>query len=117
MSDPQPLSIEPQFLPALAQLMEAVHPQTPGVPPPPHVVPDGQGVHDVPHVASLVLSAQTEPHAWKPLLQAMPQLVPSHVALPFVGTAHAEQLDVPQCAVLLFVTHDPLQLWKPEEHG
>jgi hypothetical protein len=45
-------------------------------------------------------------------LQLIPQLVPSHVATPLAGTAHAVH-ELPQFAVLVLLTHAPAQLWKP----
>jgi hypothetical protein len=57
----------------------------------PHVTPShvgtalagtGQGVHDVPQLLTLLLLSHALPHAWWPLLQVKPQLVPSHVAWP-----------------------------------
>jgi hypothetical protein len=49
-------------------------------------------VHEVvPHDAGLVFEAQVLPHAWKPMLQMMPQLTPLQVAWPLSGTTHGVQ--------------------------
>ena len=46
-----------------------------------------QGVHDAPQVAALVLLAHVAPQAWKPVAHALPQVVPSQLALPFAGAS------------------------------
>ena len=61
----------------------------------------GQAVHELPHVATLLLDTHRPPQLWNPALQAMPQLVPSQVALPLAGTGQAVH-DAPQLWVLLF---------------
>jgi hypothetical protein len=43
-------------------------------------------------------------------LQLTPHVVPSHVAEPFIGTAHGEQ-DAPQFATALFATHIDPHAW------
>jgi hypothetical protein len=57
------------------------------VPPPP--LGSVHGVHDVPHVIGLVLSAQVSPHAWKEPVQLIPHVFIAHVAEPCVGTGQA----------------------------
>jgi hypothetical protein len=47
------------------------------------------GVHDEPHVAGLVSSAQAEPHVWWPLLQSNPHVLIVQVAEPYVGAGQA----------------------------
>lgn len=44
----------------------------------------------------------------------MPHAVPLQVAVPLLGTVHCAHDVVPQLLKLLFDTHAPLQLWKPE---
>lgn len=73
--------------------------------------PAGHVVQRVPHVATAVSDTHVLPHAWKPVLQAMPQLVPLHVALPLAGVAHGVQL-VPQVAGAEFDAHAPPHAWK-----
>jgi hypothetical protein len=48
-------------------------------------------------------------------LQVKPHVVPSHVALPLVGTAHGVQ-SAPQLETLLLETHAPPQSWNPALH-
>jgi hypothetical protein len=44
------------------------------------------------------------------VLQAIPQLVPSHVAVPLAGVAHAVHEPLPHVATALFEAHSPKQL-------
>lgn len=48
-------------------------------------------------------------------MQAIPHELPLQVALPLVGTEHAEH-DVPQVAVDVLLSHVPLQSWVPPGH-
>jgi hypothetical protein len=80
-------------------------------------------VHPVPQLvpAGLVLRVPVAPPI--PVVDSVklelgiftPHDVPSHVAVPFVGTAQAVH-ELPQVATLLLDTHSPPQLWKPELH-
>jgi hypothetical protein len=45
------------------------------------------------------------------VLQAKPQVVPSHVGVLFAGARQGVQDVVPQVATELFETHAPAQLW------
>lgn len=58
-----------------------------------------------PHCVTLESLAQALPHAWKPAVQVKPQLVPLHVAVPFVGAAQAVQEVVPQLLTAELDTH------------
>ncbi len=49
------------------------------------------------------------------MLQVNPQLVPSHVAVPFMGVEHAVH-DVPHEFGLVFCWQVPLQSWLPLAH-
>jgi hypothetical protein len=53
-------------------------------------------VHEVPQVCTLLLDTHTPPQLWKPVVQEMPQLVPSQVAMPLAGTEQAVPQDWPQ---------------------
>ena len=63
----------------------------------------GQTVQLAPQAVALG-ATHVPPHARKPALHVIPQLVPLHVAAPFGGTGHATH-EVPQLAVLVFETH------------
>jgi len=77
------------------------------VPPPP--LGSAHAVHDAPHVAGLVLSAQASPHWWKEPVQLIPHVFIAHVAEPCVGTGHAFP-HMPQFVLLDVVsTQLPLQ--------
>jgi hypothetical protein len=67
--------------------------------------------------AQLVPQAEThiDPFGTNPGLHVNPQLVPSHVALPFAGTLQGVQSE-PQFATLPFDTHAPPQSWNPVLH-
>jgi hypothetical protein len=43
----------------------------------------------------------------KPALQVNPQVVPSHVAVPFMGAVQGVHELIPQLSMLLFETHIP----------
>jgi hypothetical protein len=60
-----------------------------------------------------VVATQLDPIGMKPGLQAIPQVVPLHVAVPLAGTAHAVH-ELPQVATLLFDTHAPLHKCWPD---
>ena len=73
-------------------------------------VPLAGAVHavhdDVPQLLTLVLDTQVEPHRWKPLLHAKPQLVPLHVAIALAGAVHGVVQVVPHVAGLLLGWHE-----------
>jgi hypothetical protein len=64
-----------------------------------------------------VLSAHALPHTWKPFEHEMPQLRPSHVAMPVpdVGGGQAEQL-LPHVIGDVLSAHAFPQAWKPLLH-
>jgi hypothetical protein len=70
-----------------------------------------QGVQLFPQEATLTFDEQTAPHWWKPLLQAVPQRVPSQVATPLAGTGHATH-ELPHDVTLVFETQTPPQRWR-----
>lgn len=57
-------------------------------------------MHNEPQLLTLELDRHCDPQAWKPLLQAKPQEVPSQVAKPLATPGQAVQL-LPQVAVLV----------------
>ncbi len=67
------------------------------------------GAHDVPHVATLVLSTHSPLHRWKPPLQVQAQLVPSHVGVALAGALHAVHDVGPQLLTSALLTHAPPQ--------
>ena len=67
------------------------------------------GVQLEPHVATAVFETHEPPQLWNPVLQVVPQLVPSQVAVPVVLPRQAVQLD-PQLAMAVFDTQVPPQL-------
>jgi hypothetical protein len=76
----------------------------------------GQEVHDVvPQELTLLLSRHSLLHRWEPARQVKSQLVPSHVACPFIGGLQGMH-EVPQLAGSLFDTQLPLQSCVPTGH-
>jgi hypothetical protein len=71
----------------------------------------GHTEHEAPQLFGSVALVQAPWHRLKPLLHAMPQLVPSHVALPFGSVGHAVHDVVPQLFTLVFATHTPAHRW------
>jgi hypothetical protein len=69
-----------------------------------------QGLQAPPQLFTLVVEAQVAPHWWKPALHATPQAVPSQVAAPLAGTAHAVH-ELPQLPVLVLDRHWLPQRW------
>jgi hypothetical protein len=68
------------------------------------------GVHDeVPHDATLVLSAHTPLQLWKPKLHTELQLEPLQSSLAFAGGGGHAVHDMPQLARLVLLTHTPPQ--------
>jgi hypothetical protein len=68
----------------------------------------GHTVQDAPQLLGSLSALQLLPHAWKPVLHAMPHEVPSQVAVPLVGTTHGMH-SVPQVAGSLLDAQLPAQ--------
>jgi hypothetical protein len=91
-----------------AQSLSLEQPQAPEMHARPLALPAQSGA-----VQHWLVGMQAAPHTLKPALQVKPQLMPSQVAAPSVGAAHAVH-EVPQLAGALFETQALLHLWKPE---
>ena len=92
----------------------------------------GHAVHElVPQLLTLVFETHVPEHrccpaghiathimplGMKPALHVIPQLVPSHVAVPFVGTGHAVHEVVPQPITLVLSTHAAPHWCEPAGH-
>lgn len=72
----------------------------------------GQGTHELPQLAGLLLETQAPLQRWKPVLQTMPQIPSLQSGTP-LATAGQGVHDVPQEAGLLFETQELPQRWKP----
>jgi len=70
----------------------------------------GQGVHEAPQLAMLVLLAHVFPQGCVPELQVNPHDVPSHVGVALAGGAHGEH-DAPHVAVLVSAPQVLPQAW------
>ena len=60
-----------------------------------------------------MLHTHAPPQRWNPVLQAKSQLVPSHVAVAFVGAGHGAH-EVPQLAGSMLLAQRPAHAWEPE---
>jgi hypothetical protein len=74
------------------------------------------GTHAAPHWCEPAGHTQLMPDCTKPALHVIPQLVPSHVAVPFAGTGHAVHEVIPQLLTLVFETHIPEHRCRPIGH-
>jgi hypothetical protein len=75
-----------------------------------------QSIQAAPQREPSVVGKQALPHAWSPLLQVNPQLVPLQVGVLSGGGAHAAHDVAPQLEVLELDTQAPLQLCEPLLH-